>query len=183
MAWVDWAIVIVLLITVLQGLEQGIIRSVCSLGGLAAGLILAAWNYAWLGALIVHLVRFDALANTIAFLLIAILVMWLVGRLGGILSAAVHRIGLGCLDRIAGAVFGFFKGALLVTLCILVTLAFFPSSHWLSRARLPRRFFGVCHLSMRTSPAELKMRIQRGLDMLERESPQWLHPGSGSGKV
>jgi membrane protein required for colicin V production len=181
MAWVDWTIVIVLLLAVLEGLAHGLIRSVCSLGGLAAGLILASWNYARLGALMVRVVRFDAVANTIAFLLIAMLVMWLVGWLGGVLSRAVHGIGLGCLDRLAGAIFGFFKGALLVTLCILVTLAFFPSAHWLIRARLPREFFGACHLSMRTSPAELKARVQRGLDMLEKESPQWLHPGIGKG--
>ena len=59
------------------------------------------------------------MADAIAFLLIALVVMGLVGLVGNVLARALHRIGLGCLDRIAGAVFGFFQGVLLVTLCIL----------------------------------------------------------------
>ena len=55
---------------------------------------------------------------------------------------AFHSIGLGCLDRIAGGSFGFLQGVLLVTLGILVTVAFFPQAHWLADARLPRYFFG-----------------------------------------
>jgi membrane protein required for colicin V production len=57
MALVDWAIVIVLALSVLGGLAQGFFRSVCSLGGLVAGLALAAWNYARVAALILPLVR------------------------------------------------------------------------------------------------------------------------------
>ena len=45
MTWVDWAIVIVLAVTVIGGLTQGLFRSVCSLAGLIFGLLLAAWNY------------------------------------------------------------------------------------------------------------------------------------------
>ena len=179
MALVDWAIVIVLAFSVLGGLAQGFFRSVCSLGGLVAGLALAAWNYARVAALILPLVRIVAIADAIGFLLIALLVMGIAGWVGGFLSTALHKIGLGCLDRLAGAAFGFFQGALLVTLCILVTLAFFPRAHWLTQARLPRLFFGACHLSTHMSPAELAARVRLGLRTLEEESPRWLHPDHG----
>ena len=59
----------------------------------------------------------EMIADAIGFLLIAIVVMLLAGLLGSILSKAVHKVGLGCLDSLAGAVFGFFQGALLVTVC------------------------------------------------------------------
>jgi uncharacterized membrane protein required for colicin V production len=85
---------------------------------------------------------------------------------------------LGCLDRLAGGVFGFFQGALLVTLCILVTIAFFPRAHWLVEARMPKMFFGACHLTTHMSPAELAERVREGLKTLEEESPRWLHPGN-----
>jgi membrane protein required for colicin V production len=84
---------------------------------------------------------------------------------------------LGCLDRLGGAVFGFFQGALLVTLLILVTVAFFPTTRWLTQAKLPKLFFGACHLSARMSPDELAERVRLGLMTLENESPRWLHPG------
>jgi len=172
----DWAIVIVMALSVLAGLKQGFFRSVFSLGGLLLGLVLAAWNYARVAALLMPLVRIEPVADTIAFILIALFVMAVAGILGTVLAKALHQIGLGCLDRLAGAAFGLFQGALLVTLCILVAVAFYPKAHWLAEGKLPRRFFGACHLSTHMSPEELARRVRQGLKTLEEESPPWMHP-------
>ena len=179
MTWADWAIVIVMGLSVLSGLSEGFFRSVCALGGLFLGLMLAAWNYAKVAALLTPLVRIEAVADAIGFLLIALVVMGVVGIIGKVLANTLHAVGLGCLDKLAGAAFGFLQGALLVTLCIVVTLAFFPHAHWLAAGRLPKLFFGACHLSTHMSPAELAARVRHSLQVLERESPWWLHPGSG----
>jgi membrane protein required for colicin V production len=179
MTWVDWAIVIVLVVSVLGGLSQGLLRSVCSLCGLIFGLILAAWNYARVAALLLPIVRIDAVADAIGFLLIALLVMAIANVIGTIISKTLHRMGLGCLDRLAGGVFGFLQGALLITLGILVILAFFPKAHWLAEARLPKLFFGVCHLSTHVTPADLSDRVHRGLLLMEEYSPEWLHSPAG----
>jgi membrane protein required for colicin V production len=174
--WVDWAIAVVMILAVLGGLSQGFFRSFCSLGGLLLGLAIAAWNYQRAAALVFPLVRSQRVASAIGFLLIALLVMGLAGLVGKILSRAFHMMGLGCLDKLAGAIFGFLQGALLVMLAILVTVAFFPKAQWLEEARLPRLFFGACHLSTQMSPAELAERVRQGLKLVEDESPQWLHP-------
>lgn len=179
MAFVDWAIVILIGLAVLGGLSKGFFRSFCSLGGLFLGLVLAAWNYAWLASLIVPLVRIEAIADTIGFLIVAIVVMCLFDYIGKTLASALHMMGLGFLDKLAGAAFGFLQGALVVTLLILVTVAFFPHAHWLTQGRLPKRFFRACHLSTHMSPAELALRVRVSLNELERESPWWLHPESG----
>jgi hypothetical protein len=68
---------------------------------------------------------------------------------------------------------------LLVALCILVTVAFYPQAHWLLEAKLPRQFFGVCHLYTHMSPEQLAQRVQAGLKTLEEETPAWLHPHQG----
>lgn len=180
MTLVDWAIVLVMVLTMLGGLTEGFFRSAFSLGGLLLGLVLAAWNYSLIAKLFLPMVRIEALADTIGFLLIALLVMGLAAVAGQILSKVFHRMGLGCLDRLAGAVFGILQGALLVTLVILAALAFFPKAQWLSEAKLPKYFFGACHLSTHMSPADLAKRIQHGLHALEEKSPVWLHPGSGA---
>jgi membrane protein required for colicin V production len=177
--WVDWTIVVFMVLAVLGGLAQGFFRSAASLGGLLLGLALAAWNYARVAALIKPLVRIESVADTIAFLLIALLVMGLVGVLGSFLAKAFQKIGLGCLDSLAGAIFGFIQGFLLVTLCIWVAVAFSPKAHWLTQSQLPRRFFGACHLSTHMSPAELAKRVREGLRTLEEESPEWMHPKHG----
>jgi membrane protein required for colicin V production len=179
MTWVDLAIVILMALSVLEGLSEGFFRSIFSLGGLLLGLVLAAWNYDRAAAILMPLVRIERVANAIGFLLIALLVMAAAGIVGTFLAKTMHQLGLGCLDKLAGAAFGFVKGALLVMLCILVAVAFFPRADWLVEARLPRLFFGACHVSTHMSPDELAQRVRDGLKIIERESHFWLHPGSG----
>ena len=179
MTLVDWTIVVVMVLSVFGGLTQGFFRSVFSLVGLVLGLALASWNYGLIAAQVLPMVRIEAVANVIGFLLIALVVMGLAGVAGKILAKVFHQLGLGCLDRLAGAAFGFFQGALLVTVVILATLAFFPKAHWLKEAQLPRYFFGAFHLSTDMSPAALSERIRLALRALEKETPQWLHPGNG----
>lgn len=176
MTFVDWGIVVVLLLAIAGGFSQGFFRSVFALGGLLLGLAVAAWNYGQLAAWIMPVARLGALANAIAFVLIALLVMGISDILGRVLAKTLHYMGLGFLDRLAGAAFGFFQGVMLVTLLILVTVAFFPKAQWLEHGKLPRLFFGTCHLSTHMTPAELANRVRQELDMLEKESPGWLHP-------
>ncbi len=176
MTWVDWAIVFVLAVSVIGGLTQGLLRSVCSLGGLILGLVLADWNYERAADMLRPLIKEDAIANAIGFLLIALLVMGIAHLVGVVISKTIRHMGLGCLDRLAGGVFGFFQGALLITICILVIVAFFPKAQWLAEARLPKLFVGACHLSMRVSPAELSDKVREGLLMMEQHAPEWMHP-------
>jgi membrane protein required for colicin V production len=177
--WVDWAIIAVMLGSVLAGLFQGFFRTAFSLMGLLFGLSLAGWNYPRVAAVLMPMVRIEAVADTIAFFLIAILIVALANVIGNFLGKALDWMGLGCLDMLAGAVLGFFQGILLVTLCILVTVAFFPKAEWLTESRLPRQFFGVCHISTHVTPSELADRVRQGLRTMELESPHWLHPNNG----
>ena len=179
MTWVDWTIVIVLAVSLLGGLSQGFLRAACSLCGLIFGLAAAAWNYARVAVLLVPLVRVEAIADAIGFLLIALLIMALANVVGAVLSKTLRRMGLGCLDRIAGGVFGLLQGVLLITLGLLVALAFFPKAQWLADSRLPKLFFGVCHLSTSVTPHELSERVRNGLLILGQHSPEWLHPPAG----
>lgn len=177
MTLVDWAVIVILVCAVLGGMVQGFFRSVCSLGGLILGLVLAAWNYKKVAAVLLPLVKIPAVANTIGFLFIALVVMALIGIIGSLLAKTFRLLGLGWLDGLAGAVFGFFQGVLVVIIGILVIVAFFPEVHWIANARLPRMFFGACHVSADVTPAELGNQIRDGLNAWETESPTWMHPG------
>jgi len=178
MTLVDWIIVGVLAAAVITGIAQGFLRSAFSLGGLVLGLVLAAWNYEKVAAIVKKAITNNEVANAIGFLLIAIVVMAVAAITGNILSKLFHKLGLGCLDRMAGAVFGFFQGAVFVTVCILVTVAFFPQTEWLTQSKLPRYFFGACHLSASISPEGLANLVREDLHRLETESPEWMHPGN-----
>jgi membrane protein required for colicin V production len=175
MTLVDWAVVIIMVSSVIAGMVQGFFRSVCSLGGLVLGLAVAAWNYDRLAGIFLPLFRIPAVANTVAFLLIALLTMALIGVIGNLLAKAFKMIGLGWLDGIAGGVFGFFQGIVLVVVFILVIVAFFPQEQWLAESNLPRMFFGALHVSTHMTPTELSSRVRSGLKAIEEESQHVLH--------
>jgi uncharacterized membrane protein required for colicin V production len=158
---------------------QGFFRTVCSLIGLFAGLTLAAWNYHHLASIILPMVRVEAIADVVAFFTIALLVLALANLVGTILGNTLEWMGLGCLDVIAGAIVGFFQGALVVTLCIMMTLAFFPKAQWLSQSRLSHLFFGACSATTHMSPEQLADRVHKGIRILELESPPWMHGQKG----
>jgi membrane protein required for colicin V production len=175
MTLVDWIIVVVLAAAVLAGIARGFFRSAFSLAGLIAGLSLAAWNYWRLAAVLKPMIHSVEVADAIAFIVIALLVMAVAAILGSLLAKVFEKVGLGCLDRLAGGIFGFVEGVLFVTVGILVTVAFFPQTVWLTEARLPRYFFGALHVSVRVTPTRLSDRVRTELQTLESESKQFIH--------
>jgi membrane protein required for colicin V production len=176
--FVDWVIVTVLLCSTIAGLVQGFFRTACSLIGLLLGLTLAAWNYRRVAAVLLPVVRIEAVADAIAFFLIAILVGVICNLIGTLLGRSFDWLGLGCLDKIGGLILGFMQGVWLVTLVVVIAVAFFPNAQWLSESRLPRQFFTACRISMHMSPEELSERVRNGLRTLENESPRWIRPGT-----
>ena len=172
---VDWIIVAVLAGSVLAGLARGFFRSVFSLVGLIAGVALASWNYWRIAAFLKRFIHSVEIADAVGFLVIACLVMAVAAILGWLLSKFFQKVGLGCIDRLAGAVFGFVEGLVFVTLCILVTVAFFPQTAWLTEARLPRYFFGALHVSIQVTPSRLSERVRKELSTLETKSQQWMN--------
>ena len=175
MTLVDWIIVVVLAAAVLAGIARGFFRSAFSLAGLVLGLALAAWNYWRLAAMLKLVIHSVEVADAIAFVVIALLVMAVAAILGSLLAKVFEKVGLGCLDRLAGGIFGFVEGVLFVMVCILVTVAFFPQTVWLTEARLPRYFFGALHVSIRVTPTRLSDRVRKELQTLETESQKLIH--------
>jgi membrane protein required for colicin V production len=175
MTLVDWIIVVVLAMAVLTGIARGFFRSAFSLAGLVLGLTLAAWNYWRLAALLKMMIHSVELADAISFIVIALLVMAVAAILGSLLAKFFEKVGLGCLDRLAGGLFGFVEGLVFVMVAILVTVAFFPQTVWLTEARLPRYFFGALHVSIRVTPSRLSERVSKELQTLESETENLIH--------
>lgn len=180
MTTVDWIIVVLLAGSALVGLLQGFVRSVFTAAGIVGGLILASWNYQGIGRPLTGPLHDSQLANAIGFLVITGGVMIVGALLGSFFSRLLHKMGLGCIDRIVGAVFGLVQGFIVVTVAILVTVAFYPKQAWLTESRLPRYFFSACHLSTHVTPDSLAQKVQDELKILEAASPDWLHRATPS---
>jgi len=180
MDWIDWVIITVVALATFGGMVQGFFRSFFGLAGLVGGFLVAVWNYGRLGKVFFPMVQSETIANAIAFLTIVAVVALTAAVLGGLLQRAFRWAGLGCFDTILGAALGLMQGVAAVMVFVLVTVAFFPGTAWLTEARIPSMFFQACHISMEMSPKELSNQVLEKLKKLKRESPSWMHPGHAS---
>lgn len=173
---VDLAIVIFLVISAVVGLVQGFVRSLSTLAGLALGLTAACWNYHKLAAILLPMVRSQALADAVGFVIIALAIMVVLGFVGAVLAKALRFLGLGWIDMMGGAAFGLLEGAGLVIICIIVSIAFFPKAQWMADSSLTPMFFSLCDQVMEMSPGDMAKRVRNGMVDIQAHAPRLLEP-------
>jgi membrane protein required for colicin V production len=178
MALIDWAIVIILIVSVLGAAKHGFFVEAFSLAGVILGLLLASWNYQKILPWIDSWVHSPGVAEAIAFIVIAIAVMVIAGLAGRLIRWSVHSIGLGWADRFIGAFFGLLKGCVLVTLGVMAITAFLPHVTWMERSKLAPYFLSVAHEASVVTPAELGERIREGVKVIRDAQPDWLKPNA-----
>jgi membrane protein required for colicin V production len=117
--WLDIVIIIALVVAVLGGLKNGLVKGVVTLAGLIIGIVLAGRHYQGIGALLPD--SWGGAANIVGFVIILALVLLAAAVVAFLLRNLLKAIMLGWLDRLGGAVFGFlisvfFWGMLLAVL-------------------------------------------------------------------
>lgn len=173
----DLLIIVVLVVSVVSAFVKGFFVEVFSLAGVILGLFIAAANYEVCAPWILRIVHNHQAANLIAFLLIALLVMLLAGIVGRLCRGLFRKVGLGIVDRLLGAVFGFVKGCIVVTLVLMGVVAFLPRQNWLVTSRLAPAFLNAAHGGSHVVPFALGEEIRQGLEALRMAQPNWLKPG------
>ncbi len=94
----DWAIVAILVLSVLLAAAQGFLHEVISLAGVVVGYLLAAWEYWRVARRIAPYVKSDAVAESAAFLGIFVAVVIAAGIIGRIARWLAREAGLGWAD-------------------------------------------------------------------------------------
>jgi membrane protein required for colicin V production len=178
MAVIDWVILIVVILSVLSAAKAGLVLEVCTLLGLILGLLVASWDYEKLTPWMGQWVHSKALNETLSFIVIALGVMVVAGIAGRIVRWSVKSVGLGWMDRLAGAAFGLIKGCALVTVAVMVMAAFWPSATWFRQSRFAPEFLSMAHFAAAVAPAELGDRIRSGVDVLRKAQPEWMRPAA-----
>jgi len=100
----------------LLGLWRGVIREVLSLLAWVIGVVLAGRFAADLAPRLP--LNNEVLAYALAWLLILVLVLVIAGLLARLLKQLVSVAGLGLVDRLLGAGFGFLRGTLLLLVLV-----------------------------------------------------------------
>jgi membrane protein required for colicin V production len=170
----DWFLIAILAWSTIVAFLRGLLLELFSLGGLIAGILLAAWNYRALAAILEHVITAKTVANVIAFLLIAVGVMIVCSLVGRALHHTVDAIGLGFFDRLFGAVFGFLRGCLLGVAVIMAVTAFLPPIPAISKSSLTPYFLVGVHAVSFVVPHDLRQLILDGAIELKHNVPNWI---------
>jgi membrane protein required for colicin V production len=170
----DWALIALLAYSTIRAFLRGFLLEAFSIVGLVAGIVLASWNYNVLAETLVRWITPLATAQIVSFLLIAIGVMILCGLAGKLLRSSANAIGLGFVDRVLGAAFGFVRGCLLAVAVMMVLAAFSPQSAWISKSQLAPYFLAGAHGVSFVVPHDLRQLISNGATQLKHNAPDWI---------
>ena len=166
LSFFDWAIVLIVVLSVLQAIAQGFFYEFFSLAGAIAGYLLAAWEYPRVAAWYSPHVNSEWAANIAGFFTIFLAVVLLAGVVGRIARWAVHGVGLRWFDRLLGAVFGFVRGAVISTVIVLALAAFAPQWGWLQQSRIAPFLLVSGRALIWAAPADLRQRFREGWNLL-----------------
>ena len=173
----DWLLAALLAWSTVLALVRGLLRELCSLAGLVAGVLLASWYYGPAARWLERWIPSASAASMVAFLLIAVGVGIAAGLLGRLFQRTASTIGLGVLDRLAGGIFGFVRGCLLATVVMLTLAAFAPSFSALRASHLAPYFLDVAHGISFIVPHDLQVQIASGVSTLKHIPPHWIKGG------
>lgn len=170
----DWFLIAILAWSTIVAFLRGLLLELFSLGGLIAGILLAAWNYHRLAPVFGRVIHSETADNIIAFLLIAIGIMIVCSLVGKMLHRTANAIGLGFFNRLFGAVFGFFRGCLLGVVVMMMLTAFLPPISAVAKSSLAPYFLAGAHAVSFVVPHELRQLILDGAAQIKHNAPDWI---------
>jgi membrane protein required for colicin V production len=153
MNWLDIVILIVLAVSAISGLINGLIKTVFSLVGLIVGIVLAGRFYVSLADHLGFISSQNA-AHIVAFLIIFVIVIVIAMILGIIFTKLASAILLGWLNRILGAVVGVVMGAITMGALLALWVHFMGSSDTFQNSALARFLLDKIPIVLGLLPSE-----------------------------
>ncbi len=113
MNWVDWIVLGVVGASCFAGLARGAVKTIFSIAGVVLGFFLAATQSGAVGLVLANWLPPTAAAVT-GFLFVFLGITAVFSLVGWLIRKTLKALSLGWLDKLAGAVLGFARGAVLV---------------------------------------------------------------------
>jgi membrane protein required for colicin V production len=173
----DWLLAILLTYSVVRAAIRGFFQEAFALGGLIVGFLFACWFYRSFAIDLKGLINSPPIAQLAAFLLIMTATMIVGSLIGKVLRRTASAVGLGFADRLLGALFGLFRGAILGVALLLAVTAFLPASPWIEKSYLAPYFLRAAHAVSFVMPSDLKLRLHVGLNNMKHTTPDWIKRG------
>ncbi|MGD2130689.1 MAG: CvpA family protein [Lysobacterales bacterium] len=157
MTWPDYAILAVIVISILVGCLRGFIREVFSLAVWLAA-FLVAWRYGGdVSALMENAIDLPSARAAMGFAGLFIAVLLVGGLLNYLLGRLVESTGLSGTDRLLGGVFGAARGLALVVAVLLVCgFTPIPADPWWQQSRSIERLMPLVEWAAQLLPESLE---------------------------
>jgi membrane protein required for colicin V production len=127
LGWIDWAILVVALSSIIVGLVRGFVFECLSLAGWVVAWFAAQWAAPWLAPHIPVGARGGGLNHGVAFAITFVLALILFALVAKLVRMAIHATPLSVADRLLGGVFGALR-ALVLLLALATVVAFTPAA-------------------------------------------------------
>ena len=149
LAPLDWAIIAVLAISTLMSLRRGFLKEALSLGTWIAAFVVARQFHGPMDQLLETQIVDSLMRSIAAFAALFVGTLLVGAALGFLLGALINATGLSSTDRVLGMVFGFARGALIVTVVIgLLNLTPLVNDSWYTTASLVPHFETVAQWAL-----------------------------------
>ena len=131
MAPTDWILIAVLAASMLLGVLRGLVYEVLSVMGWIAAFLLAQWLAPDVAEKLPMQNSGEALRYAAAFVLVFIASVFLAGLISALMKKIMSVVGLRPVDRMLGAIFGLFRGLiLLLAISVVVNMTALQESDW-----------------------------------------------------
>jgi membrane protein required for colicin V production len=131
MSSTDWILLALLAASMLLGALRGLVYEVLSVMGWIAAFLLAQWFAPTVSEKLPMQGSGETLRFAAAFVLVFIASVFAAGLLSALMKKLISAVGLRPVDRILGAIFGAFRGLiLLLALIVVVHMTALHESEW-----------------------------------------------------
>jgi membrane protein required for colicin V production len=131
MSSTDWILLALLAASMLIGAWRGLVYEVLSVMGWIAAFLLAQWLAPDVATKLPMQSSGETLRYAAAFVLVFIASVFAAGLVSALMKRLISAVGLRPVDRILGAVFGLFRGLiLLLALTVVVHMTALQESDW-----------------------------------------------------
>ncbi|MGH8278290.1 MAG: CvpA family protein [Gammaproteobacteria bacterium] len=163
MTWVDYIIILIIVVSALISLLRGFLREIVSLITWVVGFWVALRFAHQLGAAF-SVIRNPSVRLMVAFVVLFVLILIVGALINVILGKVVKKIGAASSDRVLGLLFGLLRGVVVVAvLVILARFTSFPEQPAWRQARLVPYAQGVTGWMRRVLPERVSEEMMHGL--------------------
>jgi membrane protein required for colicin V production len=169
---VDIIVLVVVGALAFFGLWRGVARQVVGIAGIAAGYVVATRLYGPLAAKFLSGFR-PATGHVIGFLVIFFACIVAVSIIGWIARIRWGAAGPGILSRIGGGILGAAKGCLIVSIAVVMTVAFLPSHGGLFKGSRSMKYLQpMTGIVSRLAPENIRTRYDKKAARMGRLSDE-----------